>query len=683
MHTSLAIPCLAALVFIGTVHGALAQVYVDVEHIEGNILATFTASDTSLNSIIVWFQPNGAAITGYATDPDWMVDGDNESIRIYGNMLDDGDTIKVGITIQGEMPSIYWSASQDSDEIQRGWLFTPEETNQTSEPATLVSGILSTSEFYTIPTKPAPGHAIRLVGSGFGHNQEMNVSIGGYDAGTVITGAAGTFVATKTIPDILRDRVDFILVDHADNTVGINIRLAEVAASSISMDGLHVDQLEESYQRGDRISMSGTSVPLRTLVIGVYGPDGKIISVDTVTSTYDGFWSTQEVIIPLDATLGEYTIMVEDGHDIVEMKLMLESGSVISLKPIRTVFQPGDVIVFNGTAIPNTDIHVILRDPGGAELALDSWTTSPDGLVSWEYSTDLTLRKGTYTLIASQGTQREFSYAGLGTIVERPTIISFDKANYISTDTPNIIIAGTPDDDVSILVLDDSDLVVHQGNATLQQDGKAAYHLDISGLSSGVYTAIVQSGTVQHNHKFGVGLSMGSTVEIVTNTDRNPGDTVRITGTTSGNVVLTISLTDPHGVTVQRVETLVDKTGMLNEQRLRIPIDAESGTWSVKATSGPNSDVMELIVNRNADSGLAVTVEDSQGKPTIVISGVSQEYVTVSISEGGVYVVEPQRAYVTSAGSGHLPWNIVIPGIYTITVEAGSESASYKYTYTR
>ena len=700
MHTgAVAAVHLAALAALaaGAAPDASAQVDVGVEELGGSVLATFTASGASLDGIIVWFEPNGATISGWAADPGWTVDADSEAVILRGNVLEDGEAVKLGIRITGDVPQVYWSASRGGAEVQRGWLLSPEkpdepearpggETGQPdAEPDEPVPAILPASEFYTVPAKPAPGYAIRLVGSGFEPIRELDLSIGGNGVGQITTDASGGFVATRTVPDSLSGRVDFAVSDDADKTVSISIRLAEESLGSRTGGGLDVDPLEATYKRGDRISVSGTTSPLNALVLGIYGPGGEIVSFKTMTSIYNGSWSMPDgIIIPLDAPLGEYTATIDDGEQTAEIKWVVETSKVITLNPIRTIFQPGDAIVFNGTAMPGVDIDVILQDPGGAELALDSWTVGPDGLVSWQFATDPTSRKGTYTLMASQGAEREFVYAGLGTVVERPTLISLDKANYLSTETPNIVIAGMPGDGVVILVLDDSDLVVHRGNATLQQDGLAMYSLDIGKFSSGVYTAIVQSGTVQDNQEFGVGLSTSSSIlEITVRADRNPGDTVRVTGTANGNVVLTIALIDPGGNAVQTVETLVDKTGMLNEQRLRIPLDAESGVWTVKATSGPNSDVVELLVVEKADDGLAVRVDDSRGKPTIIISGVVQEYVTVTISEGGAYVVEPQRAYVTNTGTGHLPWNIVVPGTYTITVEAGSESASYTYVYVR
>ena len=671
---------------------ALAQVDVEVDVLENSILASFTASGEPIDDIVVWFEPGGASISEYAADPGWLIADSPESIRLYGSMLEDGHTVKLGIKLQGEAPQIYWSASRDSTEVQWGLLLapeqdTPEDAGQgaTQPSDDMEQGILDVSEFRTIPEKPTPGSAIRLVGSGFGPLQELDLTIGGNRMKSLETDAAGGFVATRTIPNTLDGRVDFVLTDRMGADLQISLRLGETAEDAhVNGADLAIGELDLTYRRGDRVSVSGTAAPLNSIVCNLYGPGGDIISVKVVTADHTGAWSIPEsIIIPLDAPLGRYSVQVNDGDQTAETEWTVESGKVIMLEPVRAIFQPGDTIEFNGTATPGESIYLILQGPAGDELALDSWTVGPDGVVWWEFATSPNLRKGTYTLIVSQGAEREFVYAGLGGVVEMPTVITFDKVNYLSSETPNIVIAGTPGDEINILVLDDSDTVVHRGNATLQADGRAVYHLDISTFSSGVYTAIAQRGTVQDDHEFGVGLSVGaSTLDISARIDHKPGDPVLVLGTTSSNVILTITLMDPDGNIVQRVETLAGKTGMLTEQRLRIPLNAESGTWTVRAASGPNSDVAELFVSAQTAGGLTVRVDDSSGRPMIVISGAAvKTYVNVAINEGDRLVVGPQRAYVTDSGIGQLPWLITIPGTYTVTVEAGSETASTTYRY--
>lgn len=689
MKTASVAGILLALAFL-SVPGAMAQVDVVVGVLDDSILASFTASGESVDNIVVWFEPGGTTIVEYMVEPGWQVADSAESVRAYGGTLQDGHTLKIGMKLQGDLPAIYWAAYMNGEEVQGGLLLAPEPEETDSPPVAVEQieeeAIPDSAVFRTIPVKPAPGATVRLVGSGFGAHQDLNLSIGGVGSGIVNTDEAGGFVATRTIPDNLEGRVDFVLADRRNNDIQISLRLAEAAGDGPVTDtGLSIYELESTYHRGDRITVSGTATPLSTIVLAMYGPGGDSMSFRTATVGHDGTWTIpKSIILPLNTPVGEYRIVADDGYQTDEAVWMVESDKVIMLEPLRMVFEPGEKFRFNGTATPGEIIYVILQDPSGTELALDSWTVGRDGLVRWEFQTSPSAREGTYTLIVAQGAEREFVYAGLGNMVETPTVISFDKANYLSSETPHVVIAGIPGDEINILVVDDTDSVVHRGNVTLQVDGRAVYDLDISRFSSGVYTAIAQRGTAQDDQEFGVGLSVGaSTLDITVKANHMSGDPVLVLGTTSSNVILTMMLQDPDGNTVQVVETLVDKTGMLSEQRLRIPLDAEAGMWTIRAISGANSAVAETLVSEQAVNSLTVHVDESDSQPVIVITGATGAYVTVKISDGDREVVNPQRAYVTGTGIGQLPWSIVVSGTYTITVESGSETVSITYRYSR
>ena len=678
---------LAALVFL-MAPGALAQVDVEVAVLDDSILASFTATGESVESIVVWFAPGDTTVSEYVAEPGWLVANDAESVRVFGGMVADGHTTKIGIKIAGDLPPIYWAAYRDGEEVQGGLLLAPEPVDVDVPPQDDTpppeGGILDSAQFHTVPDKPAPGSTVRLVGSGFGPHQELTLSIGGRDMGPVNTNAAGGFVATRTIPDTLDGRVDFMLTDQLDSDIRISLRLAETGYVKVDRSvGLSIDSLAATYRQGDRISVSGTATPLDTVVLYMHGPEGDILSSKVAVVSHDGVWSVpQSVILPLDTPLGEYLIVVSDGDQTAEAGWTVVPDKVIMLEPTRSIFEPGETLRFDGTAMPNEIIRFILQNPTGTELILDSWTVGSDGLVSWEFPTTSNSLEGTYTLMASQGNESEFVYAGLGNMAQIPTVISLDKTNYLPSETPRIVVAGPPGDDINILVLDDADTVIHQGNITIQNDGRTIYDLDVGRFSSGVYTAIAQRGTIQDNQRFGVGLSTGASIlDISTKTDYAPGDAVRILGTTSGNVLVLVALVDPDGNIVQRVEALVDGTGMLTEQRLRIPLSAESGTWMIRASSGFNTAVAEITVSEQMSDGLMVRVDDSGSQPTIIISGVARASVIVTISEGDRPVGNSQQAYVTDAGVGYLPWSIDVPGVYTITADSGSQTASTTYMY--
>ena len=91
----------------------------------------------------------------------------------------------------------------------------------------------------------------------------------------------------------------------------------------------------------------------------------------------------------------------------------MESDKIIIVAPDKLKFEPGEVMKFNGTALPNKPIEFILEDPQGKELFSDIIQLDESGHVEFEYATVQSSFKGTYTLIATQEKDTEFIFAGL------------------------------------------------------------------------------------------------------------------------------------------------------------------------------------------------------------------------------------------------------------------------------
>lgn len=683
----------AVPLMMGLFPGALAQEAIDLEisAVEGSVLVQFTnISDEPVDRFVVWFESEHT-FESYVAEPAWSVRDKSNVITLSGT-LESGESFKLGVKFEGGGPLLAWQALADGEEVGRGWILSGSTGGTTGgdgekEPAASQIGVLPESTFRTIPEKPGAGSVIRLVGSGFGPSQDLELVVGGMRLAPLVTDGSGSFVVTRTIPDDLDGRVSFVITDSDDNSVQISLRLEVLPAVAVQAVGtaLAIDDIEEPYHSGEYLQVSGTAKPISTITATVYTPDGAAATALTVDVGHDGSWSLEDrVVIPTSMSDGRYTIVASDGLSTAQKSLQVESGEVIALVAAQIVFDPGDPIVFVGTAVPNQDIHFILQDPDGNELVRDSMHVGATGTIQWEYPTNPNSRQGTYSLIATQGDEQEFIYAGLGGVVEIPVNVVFDKINYRFSDTPSITITGEPRSAVTLLILDWTDDVVHQNDEiTIQADGRVAYELDLSVIQSGVYTAIVQDGTSQADYRFGRGLSTAAaSMSISTKPDYVPGEPILILGTTDRNVVVTVTLIDPDGREVQSVATVVDGSGEFTERRLRVPIDADIGTWSVKAASGPSSDTSGLLVQADAGGGLSVFVEERNGGfRAIMVTGATATHVTVKILDGENQVGNDQRPRVTGGGTAQIPWSIKIPGLYTIVVEDGENTARYAYHY--
>ena len=116
-----------------------------------------------------------------------------------------------------------------------------------------------------------------------------------------------------------------------------------------------------------------------------------------------------------------------------------------------------------------------------------------------------------------------------------------------------------------------------------------------------MYKAVVSNPTYQDTAKFSVGLSSGSGTINFSSTKPNysPGESMLIIGNTGANALLNISLIDPNGKTINKIEIFTDKEGGFTTELLGIPSNAISGIWQIQAQSGLDHKEQEITVMIN------------------------------------------------------------------------------------
>ena len=242
-----------------------------------------------------------------------------------------------------------------------------------------------------------------------------------------------------------------------------------------------------------------------------------------------------------------------------------------------------------------------------------------------------------------------------------------------------------------MLIVDPSDKekIFSDGSRTiliiLQKDGKNTFILDLSGYSSGVYTAVVNKGSATSSEIFTVGLQTGSGEIKISSTklDYRPGDAILVLGKTNANVLLTLELIDPEGNIWKTKGIFSDKEGNIKGGELRVPSKAKPGIWTIKAQSGSNLDVVKIEVITSIEEGLAVTVTDGIPIPGVaksinikVINAIQSVQIEIIASNGEV--IQKLSSPASSQGKVEQRWIIpedTAPGTYTIKVKDAQHTA--------
>ena len=619
----------------------------------------------------------------FKTEKGWLGEKTPVGVIIFtsAESVKQGESVKFGVKTNESKPGINWKAlDEKGEQIEIGKSIAKDWTDNASTSMNTGKGVLENSFFRIIPDKPNAGGSIRVTGDNFGSLQKFEFFIDTKKLGFIDTDKKGHFMTTFQIPDNQKaERVDFFVKDKSGEEETISLRIGDKGTKIPSSEivKLTIKGIPEVMYRGDFLEISGTAQPGSAITATVTNSDKEVTNTRTAEVDAKGTWKLSEpIIVPLDTPFGKYSVEITDGRENILKTWTVESSKVIVIAPTNLKFIPGETMRYNGTALPNQPIELILKDPLGDEKISDIFEVDDTGIVEFEYSTTASLDKeGTWTLIATQGKHKEFIYAGLGELPSIPINLEFDKLNYKSSEEAIITLVGKPSELVSLLIIDPSDKPKGESiSITLEPDGRGSYTLDLDGFSSGIYSAIVSKGNTKSTETFTVGLQTGSgEISIVTTKfTYEPGEAILILGETKPNVLFTLTLIDPDENEVKVKESFSDKNGKITENSFRLPSEAEPGMWKIKAKSGSNFELIEIEVTSIAIDGMVITVEEGDQIPavgktiTIRVLGAKQTVSIEIIPEKGDII---ELSFVASAeGKIIIPWIIpsdIVPGIYT------------------
>jgi len=669
---------------------------------ETSVLELTNDSTVDVNTLRIWLGSD-FNFKSFKTEKGWTGEKNSAGVIIFtsSESIKPGESVKFGVKTDKVNPGINWKALDNKDtQVGTGISIAKDIPAVIKNPdpnqSTTNTGESMTDEsiFRVIPEKPNVGSTIRVTGDNFGASQEFDFYIDTKKIGSFDTDENGHFMTTMKIPDEQKaDRIDFKVKDKNGEEKKLSLRVNEIENRiPISQNiPLTIKGIPDIVYRGDFLEIFGTGEPGSAITTEINTPDGSVINSRTAEIDSKGDWELDEpIIVALDIPFGKYSATISDGRDSKLVYWTVESDKKIVIAPINLKFDPGEIMKFNGTALPNIPIEFVLEDPFGKEIVSDIIQIDDSGYIQYEFPTTQNTAEGTYTLIATQGKDKEFIYTGLGQLPTIPVNLEFDKLSYKAGETAIISLSGKASEIISLLIVDPSDKPKGDSiSITLQPDGRGTHSIILDGFAAGVYTAVISKGSTQSSEIFTVGLQTGSG-EININTTKleyHPGDSMLILGNTGANVLLTLTMTNSEGDEIKVKETFSDKDGKISEGSFRIPTDAKSGIWSINAKSGSNFDNVEIDVVTSSGEGMVVSVVDGGNIPgigdTIVIKvfGAESNVQIEIIAEDGEVIGELEGV-ITSAGVIDQLWPIPAetePGTYTITVTNPSDYAETTY----
>ena len=652
--------------------------------------------ETEIETIRLWLGTD-FLFKSFKTEKGWTGIKTPEGVLVFSTpkALESGEVVKFGIKTDNAKPGINWKVLDKNDlsiEIGKTLVLDIPEVEDVEDPSQIddksTAGVFSDSTFRLVPDKPNVGSTVRVTGDKFGPNQKLSFYINDNKLESIETNQDGYFMITSKIPeDESATRVVFSIRDREGNETEFSLRLGESDSTIITQKEipLTLENLPSVMYRGDVILLSGTGAPGGSITATITAPDGEVLTTIATDIDKNGKW-TYQTILPLDRELGKYSATISDGKESLLKNWTVESSQKIQLIPAQLKFEPGETIKFNGTALPNEDVEIILENPQGTEVFSNIINVDNSGHLEIDYPTSFADIEGTYVLFAIQGDETAITLVGLGELPVEQLIAKMDKLNYKSGSDAILTIDGPASSTISLLIVDPSDKNKFTDTIILGPDGIMNYDLDLSGYSSGVYTVVITRGNAQDSEVFSVGLQTGSgPIELrTTKTEYLQGDPILVLGNSAANVLVTITLIDPEGNNAKVKETFTNKNGFLSEDSFRIPSDPKLGIWSIRAESGSNFALAEFSVLPSEEEGMSLIINKIESLPTgkfVSIKGfgagvTKQIELTIVPPEGESF--EPLSVFSNKVGEFLLTWQVPKnspPGIYTITASDAHDSA--------
>ncbi len=531
------------------------------------------------------------------------------------NPIKAGESATFEIKTDQQAPFLIWKAlDTNNNQLGTGQIGTQQEqnTNQSQQNVNQQGkkGILDSSSFRIVPSTPSPGFHIRVVGQSFASSVNLDLYIGDNKIGSFTSKDNGNFVDTTTIPDTQQPgSATLVLKDQQGNqrTFTTNIkpapppRITKTVALTVDFDPI--------THRGDTQIISGTANPGSTVSISILDSSDKAITTFPVKADNDGKYSVSNVI-PIDRDFGKYTVSVLDGKDQTSKQYSVVSTHKINLLTSQPRYEPGQLAVINGTAISNQLVTITIKDLTGNTLFTKDINVTADGKISLNYQLSDSALKGTYEVIASQGSDQVLAYFGVGQDPTPQLTAALDKLNYINADKPVINISGPPSSTLNLVIVDPSDKQKFADTILLGGDGLASYAFNLTAYTPGVYSAVITRGNDKVVTQFAVGLPTGcGQIDIKTAKDVYvPGDSIILIGTANSNTIIHLSLTDPNGITAKTSETFTDKTGHFSSFDYRIPADGHPGAWTIEANCGITHKSMSINV-KSSNQGITMHLD--------------------------------------------------------------------------
>ena len=678
---------------------AEGTISVNADGYENTILVEFENESTSkIKTIRMW--PGGeVTFESFKSELGWgggkYSDG-KLVIFTATNTLNPNESVKFGLITSKIVNGINWKAlDQNGNDIDTGKtsiqtisetdsIFTEEESKEVIEAKETGNQLYGTKKF--IPDVIRVGSDVRLVGNGFDLQENLKLYLDNTILKEVNTDDQGNFLTTIEIPNTKNAGTsEFVIKDESGNIQSTSIEVKAAENRFLKTAKFEVSSIPAEIRYDETLTISGSAYPQSAVIIEFEDMDRVLEKVRVVTTNSNGEWVFEE-IIDRGENIGEKYVIIKNNNNKTTKNLNVKSDYLVQAATAAVRYDQGETLSITGTGEPNQKTTVWIKDESRKIVHYDVFTSQPNGNLDYSFTTTDSFETGTYTAILKQSTGSDATVFGIGKYPTTTIVTLMEKTNFLLNSKAILNIIGPPASKLNIQILNSNDQIEITDSLVTSSTGKIKYTIDLDGLTSGIYRAVVSSLSIQDSVKFSIGLEPGSgSISLISIQETySPGQSILVLGNTGSNARITITLYDPSRNISSITETFSDDTGNFSTTAIGIPLDGELGTWEIVAHSRLDTKSIDINVTVPTQKGITLDMTDTEFNPgnTIMITGVAQSdasRITIEITDQNGEIFSLLETPVTAYGTFSLPW--LVPsstetGTYTITVSDTENSAS-------
>ena len=598
---------------------AVENISVNAKGFENTIIIEFKNGEQNtakIKTVNIWLA-SGDSFKSFKTESGWngKTYGSGQGLTFStSDLLNPGESVKFGAITDKKIDAINWKLIDENEneigpakteivEISQTSVIIESENIEEENVQQTGENLYGTKKF--IPENLRTGANMRLVGNGFSSEQTHQFYLNDEFLKSTKSDSQGNFITTIRIPDTIDIGLnEFKITNEIGNSqissVIINEQKNRLIKAGQVIQEFKITDMPQSVILDETLSISGVGQPSSSVMVTMKNED-VIETIKVVDVGVNGEWNFQR-LVNADDDLGDRTIIIRNDFNNISNTVSFVTSELFSISVFTTTTDSGDAFILTGTAQPNKDLALSIKDPNDDIIRFDIIKIDETGAITYEFPRNESSTDGTYVLRATQDDVTQVSLFTLDTTTYDRVVVYLEKMNFKANSKAKINILGPPLTELTLNIFDHSDNRKFTESVKTNSIGTTIFTVDLAGYSSGVYKAVVSNPTYQDTAKFSVGLSSGSGAITFSSTqiDYYPGESILIIGNTGANSILNISLIDPNGETINKIEIFADKEGAFTTELLGIPSSATSGIWQIKAQSGLDHKEVEINVATNS-----------------------------------------------------------------------------------